>query len=518
MPYTTKRRQKPAPYLFWLAGTVLLASLLAVYYFRFVLTEATQTSLAPATVQLLGELEGEVVVEVHLQEPVPEDLKPLEQSVRETLDAFGARSGGKLRYAFLDATVTAPDKDLSTDSTVRTNKERMPINREAIEQENNLGRLEFPKVLVKYGSKETSVTLLKGNLAVTKEDRLRRAIEGVEYELAMAIKKVAFPVQKKIGYVVGQGELESTHVADLMHSLQEFYQVKVITLPELSSLQGFDLVIIVKPSKPYAEADKYKIDQFIMHGGKALFFIDALHSTMDSIGIGTATARPAPHNLDDLLLQYGVRLNHTLIMDLNSAFIPVFTGKEGEEKVAQAVNWRFYPQLYTFSNHQISRNIDAVYARFVGTMDTVQAAGIRKTPLVYSSKYTRIVQAPVPITLEEALAYVEQEKYVEPPQAVGYLLEGSFTSLYQNKGTPAGAAAGKMRVKGEKSHIAVFADGDLPRNELNEQTGQPYLLGFDHHTGDLYANKELALNTVHYLLQPEGLINARSKEHGLHRQ
>jgi ABC-2 type transport system permease protein len=197
-------------------------------------------------------------------------------------------------------------------------------------------------------------------------------------------------------------------------------------LRDIPTLQGLDLIIIAKPTEAFTEADKYKIDQFIMNGGKAVFFVDALNANMDSVGAGGMFAMPYNLNLDDLFFRYGVRLNPTMIMDLNSGFIPIVTGYTGERPQTEMINWRFYPLLNTFAKHPITRNIDAVYSKFIGTIDTVKADGIRKTPLVYTSVYSRVMQAPVPLTLEEARMEVKPEQYQAGPQPVGYLLGRSL--------------------------------------------------------------------------------------------
>jgi gliding-associated putative ABC transporter substrate-binding component GldG len=168
--------------------------------------------------------------------------------------------------------------------------------------------------------------------------------------------------------------------------------------------------------------------------------------------------------------------------------------------------------LNNFAKHPITRNLDAVYAKFISSIDTVKAEGIRKTPLVHTSGYSRIMEAPVPLTLEEARMEVNPQLYLAGPQPVGYLLEGKFTSLFRNRRAPEGVANTQVQEQGVETKIAVFSDGDLVRNDVNPRTGQAYELGFDRFNNVTFANKELALNTIHYLLEAEGLINVRSKE------
>ncbi|MDX5436942.1 MAG: gliding motility-associated ABC transporter substrate-binding protein GldG [Pontibacter sp.] len=508
----SKRGSDIMVFLASVAGIILLNILAANYFFRLDLTEDKRYTIAPVTKQMLGSLEKEVVVDVYLEGDFPAGFKRLQQSVRETLDEFRIYADGNLRYNFIDPTEITDEKQRNEFYTSLAQKGIIPTNLRATEDGKQVERLVFPGAVIRYQGKETAVNLLKGNLAASPDERLNQSVEGVEYELASAVRKVAFQGSKIIGYIAGQGELEQQQVTDLLGSLQEYYRVARGELSQIPSLEGLDLIIVAKPTKPFTEADKYKIDQFIMKGGKAVFFVDPMNANMDSVGAGGMFAIPYNLNLDDLLFRYGVRLNPTLIMDLNSGFIPMVTGYMGDKPQTEMINWRFYPLLNNFSEHPITRNLDAVYSRFVSTMDTVKAEGIRKTPLVYTSSYSRVLDAPVPLTLEEARIEVNPEQYQAGRQAVGYLLEGQFTSLFRNRRAPEGVQNKEVQEQGVETKIAVFADGDLVRNDVNPRTGQAYELGFDRYNNVTFANKELAVNTVHYLLDAEGLINVRGKE------
>ncbi|WP_018477392.1 gliding motility-associated ABC transporter substrate-binding protein GldG [Pontibacter roseus] len=510
--HKSRRSRDLTRYLVGIAGVVLLNILAANFFFRLDLTEDKRYTISPVTKQLLQELPEPVYVEVYLEGDFPAGFKRLQQSVRETLDEFRIYAGGNVQYEFIDPNAITDEKERVAFFQQLAEKGIQPTNLRATEGGKQVERLVFPGARVMYKGKETSVTLLKGNLAASADERLNQSVEGVEYELATAIRKMAFPGSRTIGYISGHGELEMQQVTDLLGSLQEFYRVARGELPEIPSLQGLDLIIVAKPEAAFTEADKYKIDQFIMNGGKAVFFVDALNANMDSVGAGGMFAMPYNLNLDDLLFRYGVRLNPTMVMDLNSGFVPMVTGYAGERPQTEMINWRFYPLLNNFAKHPITRNIDAVYSRFIGTIDTVKADGIRKTPLLYTSTYSRVMQAPVPLTLEEARMEVKPEQYQAGQQPVGYLLEGAFTSLFKNRRAPQGAENTQVKETGVPTKIAVFSDGDLVRNDVNPRTGQAYELGFDRYNNVKFANKELAMNTIHYLLDSEGLINVRSKE------
>ncbi|GAB3197185.1 gliding-associated putative ABC transporter substrate-binding component GldG [Pontibacter aydingkolensis] len=508
----SKRSNDLLKFAAWVVGIILLNILAANFFFRLDLTEDKRYTIAPVTKQMLSQLPDEVVVDVYLEGDFPAGFKRLQQSVRETLDEFRIYSGGNLRYNFINPNDISDEKQRNEFMMSLAQKGINPTNLRATEEGKQVERLVFPGAIVKYKGKETAVNFLKGNLAASADERLNQSVEGVEFELATSIRKLAFLGNKIIGYITGQGELEMEQVTDLLGSLQEHYRVARGELDQIPTLKGLDLIIIAKPTAAYSELDKYKIDQFIMNGGKAVFFVDALNANMDSVGAGGMFSLPYNLNIEDLLFRYGVRLNPTMIMDLNSGFIPMVTGYSGDRPQTEMINWRFYPLLNNFSKHPITRNLDAVYTKFIGTIDTVRADGIVKTPLVYTSKYSRVLQPPVPVTLEEARMDVNPEQYQDGEQPVGYLLEGKFTSLFRNRRAPAGAEETTVKELGVESKVVVFSDGDLVRNEINPRTGQAYELGFDRFNNVKFANKELAMNTIHYLLDSGGLINVRSKE------
>ena len=133
------------------------------------------------------------------------------------------------------------------------------------------------------------------------------------------------------------------------------------------------------------------LDQYIMQGGKVLFFLDRLRIDMDSLRSGQ---KPLPFHsmldLDDLLFRYGVRINQDLVQDLHAGVYPIIVGKMGNQPQLRLLPWPFFPILNNFSRHLITKNMDALYTQFVSSLDTVKAEGvITQTPLALTSKYSQ---------------------------------------------------------------------------------------------------------------------------------
>ena len=354
--------------------------------------------------------------------------------------------------------------------------------------------------------------LLKGNSGAGPDQQLNQSVEGLEYELASAIRALSSPVRQRVGLVRGHGELGDREITDFTESLSDQYQVGEVNLSIYQDLIGYDAVVILKPIQPYSETEKFNLDQFIMQGGKAMFFMDGLQLNMDSIkGEGTY-AFPFETNLDDMLFKYGVRINKDLVVDRFGQRYPIVVGTVGNQPNLQWMPWPFYPLINHIGDHPIVRNLDAVSTRMVSSIDTVKAPGVLKTPLLFSSQYSMIAPYPVKVSLNDLRKDFNPETFNQGPIPLAYLLEGNFSSLFKNRLLPEGLTTETVITEGE-SKLIVVADGDMMTSQINPKTDRPLPMGFDLASQqEAFANRDFLLNAMAYLLNDEGIINARTKE------
>ena len=93
------------------------------------------------------------------------------------------------------------------------------------------------------------------------------------------------------------------------------------------------------------------------------------------------------------------------------------------------------------------------------------------------------------------------------------LLEGEFKSTWRNRLTPelmSQDAIGYREVS-KPTKMIVISDGDIIKNRYDAEKDIIYPVGYDSYTQTLYANKELLLNAVNYLVGDEGLMDSRSR-------
>lgn len=491
---------------------VLINLLSSQYFFRVDLTEEKRYSIHSATRALLAGLDDDVHVEVFLAGELNAGFRRFQKRIRETLEMFRVYSGNRIQYTFTDPATALSQKARQEFMAELAAKGIQPTNVIDTRNGERVEKIIFPGVVISYGGAEKGVMLLKGNKAGTPEEEINESIEGIEFEIANAIYKLTDPSPSQIGWVSGHGELDGVPVSDFQEAVAELYPVKRVTLRD-PGLSSYHALIIAKPTQPFSPADKYQLDQYIMHGGSVLFMLDRLDASMDSIRQANYFAFPYETQLDDQLFRYGLRVNADLVQDRYAARYPVITGQrqDGTPQI-HLMEWPFFPLINRFTEHAITRNLDRVIMRFVSSIDTVKAEGVKKIPLLFTSEYARKLSAPVNVNINELRRDLSAEQFTEAFIPVAYLLEGTFTSLYKNRFLPEGAEENTFRAESLPTSLIVVSDGDLARNEVNPRTREPFPLGFDPFSNYTFANRDLLLNMIAYLVDEDGLIRARNRE------
>ncbi|MDP1812953.1 MAG: gliding motility-associated ABC transporter substrate-binding protein GldG [Leadbetterella sp.] len=479
-------------------------------YFRADLTADKRYSISESSKNLLKNLNEEVIIKVYLDgEGLPGGFERLKRAVKETLVEFKYFGKDNIDYQFINP-YDGSEEERNTLFKQLVEKGMQPTNIFAKEDGKKVENLVFPYATIWYQNKEVSVLLLKANLAQDSQTKLNQSYENVEYELATAIQKLTITKKKKVGLLSEFTNLQPINFAGLINTLQEYYDLYIIESKKSPSFAGLDALIVPKPDKPVDDSTKAKIDQYIMNGGRVLFFVDGLK--VDSVGLEGSFAQPLDVNLDDMLFKYGVRINKNIVKDgLNAAIIPMVVGNMGDKPNIQPMPYRYFPLINNFSNSLITKNIDMVYTKFTASIDPVNGNdGLKKTPLLLTSQYTKVLNAPALITYNEARQDTDEMEYQNGVKTVAYLIEGTFKSILQKSFTNS-----EIKTTSVPTKILVCSDGDIIVNEIDRKTGNPYPMGFDRFSQHQYGNQDFVINTLNYLLDEQGLLTAKSKSVGL---
>jgi ABC-2 type transport system permease protein len=510
---------------FWLLITIIILVLVnwlaTLYHGRIDLTNEKRFTLSAATEKLLNSLDDVVEVKVFLKGEFPSGFKKLSGSTEEMLREFKSIAGNKLQYEFVSpAEEIVPG--ISWGDTLGT-MGLYPINLKSQLKAGEQQQLVYPVALMRYKEKVVPVKLYNGIPNIGRQE-INSAEALMEYQLANGIHKLSVSKKPMIAYTIGNGEPQDIRTYDLVENvLKPDYDLRTINLSALPVIEDtFKLLLIVKPTTSFTDIEKLRIDQYVMRGGKVLFFIDKLNAEMDSLRIkNEVIAYDRELGLDDLLFKYGVRINNDLVMDLQSDKLPFDVNGNGQYEF---LSWNYFPVFASASNHAINKNIGFVSGKFVNSIDTVEAEGIRKTVLLHSSSNSRTISAPALISGNENVNAPQDEKFTTAHIPVAILLEGKFTSMYKNRLSQ--AMTDSLERYGEEfqpenirpNRMIVVGDGDMVLNDMVKN--EPVPMGMNPFTfGSQYeytfANKDFLQNCLDYLVDQSGLSEAKAKDYTL---
>jgi ABC-2 type transport system permease protein len=504
--------------LLLVVGIIALLNFISSFVFtRIDLTGDKRFTISESSKKIVGNLKDVVYIKVYLEGDFPPGFQRLRNATREMLDELRNYAKGNLEYEFINPSASTDEGERNQFYRQLAEKGLTPTN---LEEQNNEGtsqKIIFPGALVSFSTQEIPVQLLKDQIGVSSVQMLNNSIQNLEYELISAIRKATNPLKPSIAFTTGHGEVDERRVEDITSVLKTSYSVdRVEVMHTLGVLDKYRAVIIAKPDSVFDDKSKFIIDQYLMHGGKIFWLLDQMEVSMDSLGTkGETMAMGRQINLDDMLFRYGIRINYDLILDLQSAPIPVVTGYVGNQPRTQLRPWYYFPLMAPSELHPLVNNLNSVRGQFVSTMDTVGAPGIKKTVLLTTSKYAKVSPAPVRVNLGIMQLKPLPQQYNQQYLPTAILLEGKFESVFKNRPIPdtiRNSPDIRFREESEKpTRMVVVSDGDVITNDF--QKGRALACGYDKYSGTFFGNRSFVENVMDYLSDDSGLMSVRNKEY-----
>jgi gliding-associated putative ABC transporter substrate-binding component GldG len=163
------------------------------------------------------------------------------------------------------------------------------------------------------------------------------------------------------------------------------------------------------------------------------------------------------------------------------------------------------------ADHPITKGLDVVQFRFVSSLDTVKADNVVKTPLVFTSDFTRRQSAPVRVAFGDMANEPDVSLFNERNLPLVYLLEGQFTSFFKNRFVPGGFDKDKFLSESNSGRILVAGDADAIKSWIDPRQDEPLPLGINSFATNNTSNRTFLQNAVNYLVEPEGIIASKTK-------
>jgi len=507
-----------------IAAILIVINIIAGYVHSYIdLTEEKRFTLAESTTNLLYEVEDRIIIKVLLEGKFPASFKRLQQATREMVGEFRDENSD-IDYVFEDP--TEGDMD-NVNNRIRSLAELGVVGRSLtyFEGKEKVQKLVFPYALVQYGDREVIVNLLEtASGPEDEESMLNKSVSLLEYKLANAIQKITARNQGNIVFTSGQGELEPKYRTSLKNELSRFYNIGDLPLDSITSIgQEADLVIVARPTKEFSLKNQFKLDQYVMNGGKIIWLIDKMDENLDSIQkYKFYVPKEYPLGLDDMWFKYGARIQPNFVLDLQSTAIPQVIGQSGGRPQTQLFPWFYHPLAAPASTHPIVKNLDRVNMYWPSTIDTIQTkTHVQKTVLLASSQYSRYQMNPVRLNFEILKIEPDPSKFNKGRQPVALMLEGQFPSLFENRVDESfkktlESINQPFRAVSVPTKQLIVSDSDFAANWFNERTQESYPMGYNPYLPQgqniFQGNQDFIINTIEYMISEGGVLEARNRE------
>ena len=522
-------------YVFLLIAIVGANYLSNIFPLQFDLTKENRYTLSASSTEVISQIQAPVTVHLYLGGDLPSNYKTISNAAIALLDQLHQINPSSIKW-----NLEIPNQSVSDTALYvlydSLSKLGLPIER--IQQgtggaDKRVDQLIIPGALVEVdGQKPYAIDLrsskkyfkpyniVKDIPEVDEEASANAAEALLEYKFIQAIYLLNRKIVPTIAYLIGNGEPVNLTVNDIGETLKDQYDLSVFDLskgfPDATKIKT---LLIVKPTIPFSDLDKLKIDQYVMGGGNIIWAIDKLYAEYDSLQKtdGSYVSFDRGLALDDLLFKYGIRINSNLIQDLNCAKLPLVVGTQGDgSPLIKRVPWPYYPFLNGNDNHPISQNMDRVLSLFPSSIDTIASNGVKHTILLTTDTSSRSLPSPAQVSLNSVKGEEDMVQFNQHHFPIAVLSEGNFNSFFANrlsqvlKDSVQQNLGGAYLSKGKPAKQIFISDADLFTNKVDKSNG-PLPMGMIPFESYQFANRDFFVNTIQYLNEPIGLLESRNK-------
>lgn len=469
-------------------------------------------------VDLLAGLQDDIQVILFATSTIPiSGIPDLNEQMKDKLDQLSAKYFGKLKYTYVDTSVSQEMETLASNSGLHMLS--WPAMRDVPAGSGYIG------IVVRHGSKSEMLNILGRNIfgqyVLEDIDSIADPLEGV-IDSILGLKR-------KIGYITGTGEPSLTpsyqgmpgqssdqeSAANLASFIRTEYELQEIPIADEEIPQDVDALIVLGPTEPFSEQDLYKIDQFVMSGKPAAFILSKMQVMKPSADPQTYGQQPrqiVPLNtgLERLLKTWGIELHADMVFDKNCYKQRMTAQYGGGEREL------YYAPIAGMENiskkHPITQNIKGMIILQSSSISPIDHI-LKKhhavfTPLVKTSK----------ISWSEGqgsmLDYVTvpTEKSNFRKYTVAGVVKGSFESSFKDRPLPfldgSQQQPGKGNVFGDKHPDFTSS---VPENSLLVIGSEQFALNALIDKEGKYPNSIFMRNVVDWLVSDSDLMSIRSK-------
>jgi gliding motility-associatede transport system auxiliary component len=498
---------------------------------RIDLTANHLYTLSDGTKRILGNIDEPIDLYYYFSNeatkgvPATRNLRDYASRVQEMLEEFVDESGGKLHLNVIDPVPFSEDEDRAAQFGLQG------------------AQLESTPDPVYLGLAGTNSVGNQESIAFIDPEKEAT----LEYDLAKLVSTLANPQRKIVGLVsgvsmTGQFNPRTQRMSQpwvVYQQAQQLFEIRDLGTSFDAVPDDIGVLWIVQP-KNLSAATQYAIDQFVMHGGRALIFVDPLAAVDPAESEGMPQGMPPmgqSSNLGRLFKGWGIDYDpHEVVADAELA-LPVSTGMSNRPT-------RHYAYLgFTADNMNsgdvVTADLGSIYAAMAGQLKAGDGATATFEPLLSSTASSstmpssRFMFLPDPLQLQQGFtpggkplviaariggtlpsAFPEGKPKSDAEGSDAKTADGNEDAKAANEsdGKAAAdapdAAAGPLKQSAEPVNLIVVADVDMLSDSLWVRVQQI----FGQQIASAFANNgAFVMNALESLVGSTDLISVRSR-------
>ncbi|MSO54736.1 MAG: ABC transporter [Rhodospirillales bacterium] len=210
----------------------------------------------------------------------------------------------------------------------------------------------------------------------------------LEYDLTRLIFRLAFPKKKVVGILTNlpfQGDpmrgLGPWGVVEQMH---QFFEVRPLDLEPTTIPSDVDVLLAVHTGE-MSDQVLYAIDQYVLGGGRALFFVDPFSESASGPNPGAVESQTNP-SVNKLFAAWGIDFEaNKVVTDGENAVRVNAPGPQGRPVIADYLAWINLGPEYINQGDVVASQLSRIAMASVGSLSAKAGAGTEFTPLLHSS-------------------------------------------------------------------------------------------------------------------------------------
>jgi ABC-type uncharacterized transport system involved in gliding motility auxiliary subunit len=486
------------------------------------LTSDRLYTLSEGTRTMLSRIDEPITLRLYLSEKLVQEIPSygvFATRIREMLQEYQNDSRGKLRLQLIDPRPFTDDEDRA----VASGLQGVPVNQGGD--------------MVYFGLAGTNTADKEEVIPFFQPDRE----QFLEYDLTKLVYNLAMPKKKAVGVMTSlpmMGEFRGMGAPpappwQVYNQLAQFFEVRAVEATATEIPSDLGVLMIVHP-KGLSDKTLYAIDQYVLHGGRALVFVDPHEESEMSRPGPAAQSGQTASTLPKLFDAWGVELVEGKFAGDRRTARRVNAGTGARLQAVDYLSWLRLDQANLDRSDILTANVNAIQVASAGILKAKPGATTEFLPLIKTSSEVQAIDvakirfAPDPAALLAEFKSDGGQPYtiaarvrgpvktafpdgrpVDPPPAPELPAEGAAAPPTPPAPPPAPAPDPNFLAQSrEPINVIVIADADMLEDRFWVQV-QDF---FGQQIATPNANNgDFVVNAVDNLLGSNELIGLRSR-------